>query len=146
MSSSSHQNIKHKYSIRDFAKILGCLIGVRDDVTAITLVTFGTSLIDVFATRIASVNDPTADNSLGNVIAANAISVFLGSNTDRENFLKIKSVISGLGFPWLVASIYWQVQDPDTGFIVEAPGLEFSTTLYIILAILGMHSVSFLIY
>ena len=114
--------------------------------TAITLVTFGTSLIDVFATRIASVNDPTADNSLGNVIAANAISVFLGRNTDRENFLKIKSAISGLGFPWLVASIYWQVQDPDTGFIVEAPGLEFSTTLYIILAILGMHSVSFLIY
>ena len=52
-------------------------MGLRDDVTAITLVTFGTSLIDVFATRIASVNDSTADNSIGNVVAANAISVFL---------------------------------------------------------------------
>ena len=46
--------------------------------TAITLVTFGTSLIDVFATRIASDKDSTADNSIGNVVAANAISVFLG--------------------------------------------------------------------
>ena len=63
---------------RDFAKILGCLIGLPDDVTAITIVTFGTSLIDVFATRIASVKETTADNSIGNVMAANAISVFLG--------------------------------------------------------------------
>ena len=43
--------------------------------------TFGTSLIDVFATRKASVMDPTADNSLGNVIAANSISVFLGEDS-----------------------------------------------------------------
>ena len=63
---------------RDFAKILGCLIGLPDHLTAITIVTFGTSLIDVFATRIASVKEKTADNSIGNVMAANAISVFLG--------------------------------------------------------------------
>ena len=68
--------MKHNFS--DFAKIFGCLIGLKDEVTAITFVTFGTSLIDVFATRKASVMDPTADNSLGNVIAANSISVFLG--------------------------------------------------------------------
>ena len=54
------------------------MVGLRDDVTAITIVTFGTSLIDVFATRIASVKETTADNSIGNVMAANAISVFLG--------------------------------------------------------------------
>ena len=54
------------------------MIGLPDDVTAITIVTFGTSLIDVFATRIASVKETTADNSIGNVMAANAISVFLG--------------------------------------------------------------------
>ena len=35
-------------------------------------------MIDVFATRIASVKEATADNSIGNVMAANAISVFLG--------------------------------------------------------------------
>ena len=54
------------------------MIGLKDEVTAITLVTFGTSQIDLFASRIAAVNDPTADNSIGNVVAANAIGVFLG--------------------------------------------------------------------
>ena len=62
----------------DFAKIFGCLVGLKDEVTAITIVTFGTSMIDAFATRKAAALDPTADNTLGNVIAANSISVFLG--------------------------------------------------------------------
>ena len=66
--------------ISDFAKIFGCLVGLRDEVTAITIVTFGTSMIDVFATRKAVKMDSTADNSLGNVIAANSISVFLGKS------------------------------------------------------------------
>ena len=47
-------------------------------ILAITMVAFGTSQIDLFACRIAAINDPTADNSLGNVVAANAIGVFLG--------------------------------------------------------------------
>ena len=46
--------------------------------TAITIITFGTSQIDLFATKISAINDPTADNSIGNVVAANAIGVFLG--------------------------------------------------------------------
>ena len=54
------------------------MIGLKDEITAITLVTFGTSQIDLFASRIAAVNDPFADNSIGNVVAANAIGVFLG--------------------------------------------------------------------
>lgn len=37
-------------------------------------------MIDVFATRKAAALDPTADNSLGNVIAANSITVFLGQS------------------------------------------------------------------
>ena len=40
--------------------------------------------------QIAAISDPEADGSIGNVVAANAIGVFLG-----------------LGFPWLVAAIYW---------------------------------------
>ena len=31
--------------------MFGCLIGLRDEVTAITVLTLGTSMIDVFATR-----------------------------------------------------------------------------------------------
>ena len=70
----------------DFAKIFGCLVGIKDEITAITLVTFGTSQIDLFASRIAAISDPSADNSIGNVVAANAIGVFLGS---YENILCI---------------------------------------------------------
>ena len=94
--------------IGDMAKVLGCLIGLKDEVTAITLVTFGTSQIDLFASKIAAVNDPTADNSIGNVVAANAIGVFLG-----------------LGFPWLAAAIYWEVTDPSVGFIVPSSDISF---------------------
>ena len=64
----------------DFAKIFGCLVGLPNELTAITLVAFGTSQIDLFASRIAAINDPTADNSIGNVVAANAIGVFLGQS------------------------------------------------------------------
>ena len=79
---------------------LKCLtFSLKDEVTAITLVTFGCSQIDLFATKISAINDPTADNSIGNAVAANAIGVFLG-----------------LGGPWLVASIYWQFVDPREGF------------------------------
>ena len=56
------------------------LVGLRDEVSALTIVTFGSSMINVFATRKAVKMDSTADNSLGNVIAANSISVFLGIN------------------------------------------------------------------
>ena len=45
--------------------------------------------------------------------------------------------LSGLGAPWLIASIYWEITDPLVGFNVKAAGLEFSTTLYIILGIIG---------
>ena len=94
--------------IGDLAKVLGCLIGLKDEVTAITFITFGTSQIDVFASRIAAVSDPTADNSIGNVVAANAIGVFLG-----------------LGFPWLAAAIYWEVVEPTAGFIVPSADVSF---------------------
>ena len=88
-----------------------------DQVTAITILTFGTSQIDLFASKvgsfinyvalcsskvpllhlhfdlfclishhpfllllhqIAAISDPEADGSIGNVVAANAIGVFLG--------------------------------------------------------------------
>ena len=107
--------------ISDFARIFGCLVGLKDEVTAITLVTFGTSQIDLFASKIAAVNDPTADNSIGNVVAANAIGVFLG-----------------LGFPWLVAAIYWEVVDPTIGFQVPSEGLSFQVLIYTICAVIGL--------
>ena len=107
--------------ISDLAKVFGCLVGLKDEVTALTLVTFGISQIDLFASKIAAVNDPVADNSLGNVVAANAIGVFFG-----------------LGFPWLIASIYWEVVNPEVGFIVPASGLSFQVVVYTICAVVGL--------
>ena len=107
--------------ITDLAKVFGCLVGLKDEVTALTLVTFGISQIDLFASKIAAVNDPVADNSIGNVVAANSIGVFFG-----------------LGFPWLLAAIYWEVVDPEVGFLVPAAGLSFQVLIYTICAILGL--------
>ena len=46
---------------------------------------------DLFASRVAAQEDPTADASIVNVTGSNSVNVFLG-----------------LGLPWTLASIYWE--------------------------------------
>ena len=72
------------------AGIFGCLVGLKDSVTAITFVALGTSLPDTFASRAAAVGEKHADNAIGNVTGSNSVNVFLG-----------------LGLPWVIAAIYW---------------------------------------
>ena len=79
--------------IGDLAGIFGCLIGLEDAITAITLVALGTSMPDTFASKTAAVMEKTADSSVGNVNGSNSVNVFLG-----------------LGLPWLLASIYHEVK------------------------------------
>eukprot|EP00054_Salpingoeca_dolichothecata_P007241 m.42043 g.42043 ORF g.42043 m.42043 type:complete len:801 (+) comp16946_c0_seq2:53-2455(+) len=93
--------------VGDFATLLGCAIGLKDSITAITFVALGTSLPDTFASKLAAVNDETADASLGNVTGSNSVNVFLG-----------------LGLPWTIASIYWSIQG-STSFWREEVGAEF---------------------
>jgi len=76
--------------IGDMASIFGCLIGLKDPVTAITFVALGTSLPDTFASKAAALADDNADASIGNVTGSNSVNVFLG-----------------LGMPWTIASLYW---------------------------------------
>lgn len=45
---------------------------------------------DTFASKIAAINDDTADNSVGNVTGSNAVNVFLG-----------------VGIAWTMAAVYW---------------------------------------
>ena len=59
--------------------------------TAITFVAFGTSLPDLFASMQAARDDPSADNSIGNVTGSNSVNVFLG-----------------LGLSWLLGALYWR--------------------------------------
>jgi len=56
----------------------------------------GTSLPDTFASAIAAKKEKTADNAIGNVTGSNSVNVFLG-----------------LGLPWVIAAIYWQIKVND---------------------------------
>lgn len=79
--------------VNDLATIFGCLIGLKDTVTAITFVALGTSMPDTFASKLAAINEKYADCSIGNVNGSNAVNVFLG-----------------LGLPWLLAACYWEAK------------------------------------
>lgn len=97
--------------IGDLASIFGCLVGLRDAVTAITFVALGTSLPDTFASKAAALQERHADNAIGNVTGSNSVNVFLG-----------------LGLPWLMASIFHAVKG--STFNVPADNLAFSVGLY----------------
>jgi len=105
--------------VGDLAGIFGCLIGLRDEVTAITFVALGTSLPDTFASKVAAVNEKHADNAIGNVTGSNAVNVFLG-----------------LGVPWVIATIYHAMNG--STFQVPAGALTFSVTIYIICAMIAI--------
>ncbi|CEM20669.1 unnamed protein product [Vitrella brassicaformis CCMP3155] len=120
--------------IGDLASLLGCVLGIPDSLTAITLVALGTSLPDTFASKIAAQQDPYADASIGNVTGSNSVNVFLG-----------------LGLPWTIGAVYWSILGPtDTwkrkyskdyqkdiidaypegGFAVPQKGLGFSVLVF----------------
>jgi len=103
--------------VGDLAGIFGCLVGLKDSVTAITFVALGTSLPDTFASKSAAVAERTADNAIGNVTGSNSVNVFLG-----------------LGLPWMIASIYHAANE--SVFRVDAGTLGFSVSLYAITAII----------
>ncbi|RUS70487.1 hypothetical protein EGW08_021750 [Elysia chlorotica] len=105
--------------VGDLAGIFGCLIGLEDAITAITLVALGTSMPDTFASKTAAVMEKTADSSIGNVNGSNSVNVFLG-----------------LGLPWLLASIYHEAKG--STFNVPADSLGFSVVLYSIAAVIAL--------
>lgn len=75
--------------VGECASTLGCVIGLKPAVTAITLVAVGTSLPDTFASMTAAKNSEFADSAIGNVTGSNSVNVFVG-----------------LGLPWLISAIY----------------------------------------
>jgi len=105
--------------VGDLAAIFGCLVGLKNSVTAITFVALGTSLPDTFASKAAATSERTADNAIGNVTGSNSVNVFLG-----------------LGLPWMIASIYWWSKNKV--FEVKDEALGFSVLLYSIAAILAI--------
>ncbi|CAM4784047.1 unnamed protein product [Rotaria magnacalcarata] len=105
--------------VGDVAAIFGCLVGLKDSITAISFVALGTSLPDTFASMIAAKNSKTADDAIGNVTGSNSVNVFLG-----------------LGLPWLVAAVYWESKN--LPFTVKAGDLSFSVLVFSCSCIIGM--------
>jgi hypothetical protein len=100
--------------ISDLANLLGCSLRFPNELTAITLVAVGTSLPDTLASMTAARQDEYADASIGNVTGSNSVNVFLG-----------------LGLPWSIGCIYWQINDASVGFVVKAGTLGLSVLAYV---------------
>merc|ERR1711972_1317300 len=98
--------------IGDMAELLGCVMSLPGEITAITFVALGTSLPDTFASKAAAMGDEYADASVGNVTGSNSVNVFLG-----------------LGLPWMIGSIYW-VSKGDDGLEVKAGNLMFNVAVF----------------
>lgn len=111
--------------IGDMATILGMLIGMKDSVTAITLVALGTSLPDTFASKVAALNEDCADAAIGNITGSNSVNVFLG-----------------LGIPWIMATFYkaakYPAGDQRSKFIITDKSMPFAVALYSIAAIITL--------
>ncbi|XP_077645310.1 sodium/calcium exchanger 2 [Lonchura striata] len=105
--------------IGDLAAHFGCTLGLKDSVNAVVFVALGTSIPDTFASRVAALQDPCADASIGNVTGSNAVNVFLG-----------------LGLAWSVAAVYWAAQG--RAFRMPPGTLAFPVTLFTIFAFLAI--------
>ena len=103
--------------VAEIAGLLGCVMGLEDSVTAITFVALGTSLPDTFASMQAAEQEEYCDAAVGNVTGSNSVNVFLG-----------------LGLPWVIASIYYEVKGEC--YIVPAGALGFSVLVFTVCAVI----------
>merc|ERR1711957_181440 len=88
--------------VQEFANLLGCVLGIPNSVTAITLVALGTSLPDTFASVTAARGSKYADSAVGNITGSNSVNVFLG-----------------LGLPWVLAC-WWRLESRGTHYAVPS--------------------------
>ena len=103
--------------VGEIAGAMGCVMGLKPGVTAITFVAIGTSLPDTFASMTAARESDNADAALGNVTGSNSVNVFLG-----------------LGLPWVIAVIY----SGDDDYNVPAKGLDLSVVLFLTCCLIGV--------
>ena len=75
--------------VGEVAELIGCVLSLNPQITAITLVAVGTSLPDTFASITAARSSQYADAAVGNVTGSNSVNVFLG-----------------LGLPWVLSAVY----------------------------------------
>jgi len=124
--------------IIDIAELFGCVAGIENSITAITLVALGTSLPDTFVSKTAALQDEWADSSIVNVTGSNSVNVFLG-----------------IGVPWTIAALYWGAAGatpdwtakygdafgatcPDGCFVVVSGDLAFSVIVFAVAALVAL--------
>mmetsp|Transcript_60154 Transcript_60154/g.196481 ORF Transcript_60154/g.196481 Transcript_60154/m.196481 type:complete len:753 (-) Transcript_60154:111-2369(-) len=105
--------------VSDLAELFGCVVGIPDFVTAITIVALGTSMPDLFASLSAAKEDPSADASIVNVTGSNSVNVYLG-----------------LGVPWTMAALYWEAKG--SRFYVQSENLAFSVGAFCYVCLLAL--------
>lgn len=105
--------------VGEVAALMGCVIGLKPGVTAITFVAIGTSLPDTFASKVAAQESRYADSAVGNVTGSNSVNVFLG-----------------LGLPWVIAALYYRNLGQE--YKVPAAGLDLSVALFLLCCLLGL--------
>eukprot|EP00930_Biecheleria_cincta_P074981 TRINITY_DN6217_c0_g2_i1.p1 TRINITY_DN6217_c0_g2~~TRINITY_DN6217_c0_g2_i1.p1 ORF type:complete len:796 (+),score=164.54 TRINITY_DN6217_c0_g2_i1:70-2457(+) len=98
--------------IGDLAELFGCVVGIDDNITAISFVALGTSVPDLFASMTAAKQDEYADASIVNVTGSNSVNVFLG-----------------IGLPWMMAAFYHRINNGTT-FEVTSGDLGFSVIAF----------------
>jgi Ca2+/Na+ antiporter len=107
------------YVVGEIAGMMGCVMGIKPGVTAITFVAIGTSLPDTFASMTAAKESRYADSAVGNVTGSNSVNVFLG-----------------LGLPWVIGVIY--SGNNNEVYQVPAKGLGISVVLFLCCSLVGM--------
>jgi len=105
--------------VKEFAGMMGCVMGIKPGVTAITFVAIGTSIPDTFASRIAAQQERYGDEAVGNVTGSNSVNVFLG-----------------LGLPWVIASIYYSSKGEK--YVHPNKGLNESVITFIVVSLIGI--------
>merc|ERR1711990_135316 len=107
--------------VGEVAALMGCVIGLKPGITAITFVAIGTSLPDTFASMTAARESRYADSAVGNVTGSNSVNVFLG-----------------LGLPWVIAVIYEKAVNDSDSYRYPAKGLDLSVALFLVCSLVGI--------
>lgn len=105
--------------VGEIAGVMGCVMGLKPGVTAITFVAIGTSLPDTFASVKAARESGSADAAVGNITGSNSVNVFLG-----------------LGLPWVIGVVYSKQRDVE--YKVPAKGLDLSVVLFLSCCLVGI--------
>ena len=105
--------------VGEIAGAMGCVMGLKPGVTAITFVAIGTSLPDTFASMTAARNSAHADAAVGNITGSNSVNVFLG-----------------MGLSWVYAVIKKKQMGQE--YKVPSKGLDLSVVLFLSCCLVGV--------